>query len=383
MSEDVAADSGTTGLQTNEIPVSDNVGGKPQDVSKPEPRQKLTTRDSVRAAIEETVKAAEKPEAKAEPEGETAEQKAERLRNEKGQFAKAEDKSEVKPDLKPDQQVKTEGEKPPKAHIEPPAHWMGEDKIGWRNVPQSVRQTIMNDYKAMGEAKQQLESVERVLTPQRRQMLTQAYGNDLQGLDNIFQTVEFSNRDPKGFIQWFANQYRIPLNEFAQGTQGQPQVDPQAQQLQQYLQPVLEPLLGKVSAFDKFMQEQATQKEQAMLGIVNAFMNDSTNFPYAKDVEGDVLTLLGTGKYTGTPEQKLKAAYDAAVWANPAIRSRMLAEQTQAQQRQQSQVADQKRSLAGSVTGAPGTAKPLANGSYVKESPRDSVRRALQEAGRI
>lgn len=381
MSENMAADSGlpAEGLQTNEIPVSDTVGGKTQEVSKTEPRQKLTTRDSVRAAIEETAKAAEK----AAPDGETAEQKAERIRNEKGQFAKADDKPETQAEVKPEQQVKPEGEKQPKAHIEPPAHWLGEDKIGWRNVPQSVRQTIMNDYKAMGEAKQQLESIERVLTPQRRQQLAQSYGSDVGGLDTILQTVEYSNRDPKGFIQWFANQYRIPLNEFAQGTQGQPQVDPQAQQLQQYLQPVLEPLLGKVSAFDKFMQEQATQKEQAMLGVVNAFMNDSTNFPYAKDVEGDVLTLLGTGKYTGTPEQKLKAAYDAAVWANPAIRSRMLAEQTQAQQRQQSQVADQKRSLAGSVTGAPGTAKPLANGSYVKESPRDSVRRALQEAGRI
>jgi hypothetical protein len=36
-----------------------------------------------------------------------------------------------------------------------------------------------------------------------------------------------------------------------------------------------------------------------------------------------------------------------------------------------------------SVTGAPGTAKPVANGAYIKETPRDSVRRALEQAGRV
>ncbi len=370
MSETMAADGGTVGLETNEIPVSDNVGGKIEPVAKAEPKVKPTTRDSVRDAIRaaEAKPADEKPEIE-----ETEAQKAERLRNEKGQFTKAET-----PEIKTDLPAAKIEEKPQKTHIEPPAHWMGEDKIGWRNVPQSVRQTIMNDYKAMGEAKQQLESIERVLTPQRRQQLAQSYGSDIGGLDQILQTVEYSNRDPKGFIKWFADQFRIPLNEV---TQGHPQVDPQAQQLQQYLQPMLEPVLSKVSAFDKFMQEQATQKEQAMLGVVNSFMNDSTNFPYAKDVEGDVLTLLG--RYTGTPEQRLKAAYDAAVWSNPAIRARMLAEQTQTQQRQQSQVADQKRSMAASVTGAPGTAKPVANGAYVKENPRDTVRRTLDQLGRV
>lgn len=365
MSEDVAADGGTTGLTTNEIPVSDNVGAKVEPALKSTKTERPSTRDSVRQALEQAATEVEKA-----PE-ETAEQKAERLRNEKGQFARAEEKPEVKAE-KP--------EKEEKAHVEPPSHWLGDDKLNWRNVPNALRQTIMKEYNDLQQAKAAVESVNKVLTPQRRQMLAQAYGNDLGGLDSILQTVELSNRDPEGFIQWFARERNIPLSKFAQN---QPQVDPQVQQLQQYLQPMLEPVLSKVSAFDKFLQDQSTQKEQAMLSVVQSFQNDSANNPYFKDVEDDVLALLGTGRFTGTPEQKLKAAYDAAVWANPSIRFRLIAEQTQAQQRQQSQVADQKRSLATSVTGAPGTSKPVANGSYVKENPRDTVRRALEQAGRV
>lgn len=366
MSETMDAAGGPDGLQTNEIPVSDNVGAKVEPNLKSTKPERPSTRDSVRQALEEATK---EPKAEDAP-VETEEQKAERLRNEKGQFAKAE--------VKPEKTEKPEGET--KTFIEAPSHWLGEDKIAWKNVPHALRQTIIKDQQALQEARQTLGSLEKVLTPQRRQALQQSYGSDLGGLDSILQTVEFSNRDPRGFIKWFADQYRIPLNEF---TQAQPQVDPQAQQLQQYLQPVLEPVLSKVSAFDKFLQDQEAQKQQQMLSVVQSFENDSTNHPYFKDVEDDVLALLGTGKFKGTPEQRLKAAYEAAVWSNEAIRNRLIAERTQTQQRQQSQVADQKKTLAASVTGAPGTAKPVANGAYVKETPRDSVRRALEQAGRV
>lgn len=369
MSEAMAAAGGPDGLQTNEIPVSDNVGGKPEPVARAEPKERPTTRDSVRQALEQAEKPKDEKPPTTEQPAETAEQKAERLRDEKGKFAKA-----------PEDAPKAETEPKEKTFIEAPSHWLGDDKIAWKNVPHALRQTIIKDQQALQEARQTLGNLEKVLTPQRRQALQQSYGSDVGGLDTILQTVEFSNRDPKGFIKWFADQYRIPLNEFAQE---QPQVDPQAQQLQQYLKPMLEPVLSKVSAFDNFLKSQETQKEQQMLSVVRAFESDSTNNPYFKDVEDDVLALLGTGKFTGTPEQRLKAAYDAAVWANPSIRSRLIAEQAQTQQRQQSQVADQKKALGVSVTGAPGTAKPVSNGAYIKETPRDSVRRALEQAGRV
>jgi hypothetical protein len=357
MSETMAADSGTVGLEVNEIPVSDNVGGKPEPVVKSEPKVKPSTRDSVRDAIKAVE---EKPQVE-----ETAEQKAERLRNEKGQFAKADEKGDEKVEAKPEVQP----EKPVKVYADPPTHWLGEEKLNWKHIPHGVRQAILNDQKALSEAQQALQSFERVLTPQRRQQLTMAYGNDLNGLDAIMQTVEFSNRDPQGFIAWFAQQRGISPPQQVQ--QGQSQIDP-------VLQPYVERVQTLEQMLQGFQQQQQQSVQQQMATEVNSFLSDHVNFPYANDVKKDMALMLQSGTAS-----TLKDAYDKAVWANPSTRARLLAEQQQTQQAKLSQAIDQKKTAAASVTGAPGTAKPVSNGSYVKENPRDTVRRALEQAGRV
>lgn len=362
MSEDIAA-AGSEGLVATEIPVTDSVGGKPEVITKPEPKTRPSTRDSVREAI----KQAEAPKAEVKTEDapvETDEQKAERLRNEKGQFAKAE--TELKTEIKAE-----EKEKPAKVYADPPSHWLGEEKLNWKHIPHGVRQAILNDQKALSEAQQALQSFERVLTPQRRQQLTMAYGNDLNGLDAIMQTVEYSNRDPQGFINWFAQQRGLSLSPPQQAQDGQSQIDP-------VLKPYVERVQTLEQAIQGFQQQQQQSIQQQMASEVNAFLSDHVNFPYANDVKEHMGRLLNAGTAS-----TLKDAYDQAVWANPATRARLLAEQQQTAQAKTSQAVEQKRTAAASVTGAPGTAKPVANGSFIKESARDTVRRSIEQAGRV
>lgn len=370
MSEDIGALPQTGAPEP--VP-SDNVGGK-QLPDAPVQSEKVSLRDSISQAYDEIAKAKEPPTAPAEgdepPPAETEEQKAERLRDEQGRFAKSDKPAD-----------KIEGEPAPKpGKIDPPVHWRGEQKLKWANVPNEIKAAIAEDAKQRQEIEARAAEYDDVITPQRKQLLQVAYGDHKQGLNQILATVEFSNNDPNGFIRWFAQSRGINLGTFAPNQQEQPQTG-LPPELQQYLEPVL----NKVTTLEQTLRQSQQAAEQQFQASVaqeaQAFMADHQNFPFAQDVRAEMATLLTAAAQTGRP-MSLKEAYDKAVWSHPDIRNRMLAEQRAQEQRKQQEQALQKKQLASSVTGAPGTATPIAT-APAYENPRDTVRRTLSEMGRV
>jgi hypothetical protein len=339
----------------------------------------VSVRDDVLAAFKEVDTPVEvTTEPVAEP-SETAEQKAERIRDEQGRFARADEakkaepvKADVKTDIKPE--VKTD---PKVEDVAPPVQWKGNAKIDFNRLPTSVKQAISEEYKQYSEASQKVEAIDRVLTPQRRQLLAQAYGNDMGGLDQILQTVEYSNRDPLGFVKWYAQQNRIDLSSLVSpAQQQQPAIDPQLQQL-------LSPILNKVTSLEQtFQQRQAYEQQQTQAqiqGELNAFLSDHQNFPYAQDVRRQMGVLIDAAAQQGQT-LSLKDAYDQAVWANPTTRGQLLAQQAQQSTQQLQATAQQKRQLSASVAGAPGTAQPLNGITNPKATVRDDVMEAMRQA---
>lgn len=342
-----------------------------EDTAKAEP---VSVRDEVLAAFNE----AATPASDVKPD-ETAEQKAERIRDEQGRFAKAEEaKIEVKPDpnapvVKVDAKADQKPDDKP-TDIAPPVNWKGDAKINWGRLPAPVKQAITEEFNKYSEASQKVEAIDKVLTPQRRQLLAQAYGTDIGGLDQILQTVEYSNRDPVGFMKWYAQQNGINLSSLVQQPQTQQQaVDP-------HLQELLSPVFNKVASLEQmFQQRQAYEQQQVQAQTqqeLNAFFSDHQNYPFAQDVRRQMGMLIQSGQ-----AKDLKDAYDQAVWANPQTRSQLLAQQAQQSTQQLQATAQQKRQLSSGIAGAPGTAQPLQAITNPKATVREDVMEAMRQAG--
>lgn len=300
---------------------------------------------------------------------ETDAQKAERLRNEKGQFAKNEPAKDAKVQTKPE----------PKQDIAPPPNWKGDAKVDWKRLPASVRQELLNDYNERTQLQQRATQFDQVLTPQRRQALQVAYGDETRGLNQILATVEYSNTDPKGFLKWYAQTRGINLNELAAPQQPEQQgyVDPALQQMAQELTGLKQTLAQQ--------QQYAVQTQQSQLynfagQKVQEFFAQGDKYPYANDVFDTMMMLVRNKVVTELPD-----AYDRAVHMIPEVRAKVIALQQQNQLQAKVQDAAAKRNTAVSVAGAPGgmanaqSAIPMVNGR--PETATETLRRTMNEMG--
>jgi hypothetical protein len=129
------------------------------------------------------------------------------------------------------------------------------------------------------------------------------------------------------------------------------------------------------------IQQRQNQEQQSLQGQITDFATKPghEHFETVRELMG---VLLESGKANG-----LDDAYEMAVYANPDIRSTLVA--AQSQQGQEKRVAEAKartdaaRRAGGSLTGGPGAMKAL-NGSGADVPIEETIRAALREAsGRI
>lgn len=342
----------------------DTEGGEQQAT---EPAFESAT-DSVRKAFAELdagggeTKA--EPAAREEPARETAAQAEQRARDEQGRFAKQEQQAATE----------TKTEAPKEERINPPPAWRGDAKVDWNRLPRHVQQALSDDYKRFGETEQKWTPLQQVLTP-REQMLKATYGSVENGVNQLFQLSDFAEKNPAQFLQWFAQQRNIDLRQFVPGATPSG-IDQQPGTPPGTFDPasVKNELLSAVR--QEIAQQQFAQLSQSAVAEVQSFTADP-RFPYANDVKQDMAALFQAGQAT-----TLQDAYDKAVWMRPEIRSKLIADQERQKAEAAAAEAAKKRAVAVSVTGAPYTAAPVAN-SGRRESARETVARALEEAGRL
>ena len=243
-----------------------------------------------------------------EPE-ETAEEKADRLRDEQGRFAKKEE-----------EQVEQVEEQPTESPYKAPSSWKKELQEKFNALPPEFQAEINRReedfHKGISQYKNAAEWAQS-FTPiaQEVNYLRQQYGNEVTGVGELAKLDRFANQDPVGFIQWFAKSRNIPLDGTGIPTEQDPTISALRQQVER--------LSGYVQQ-ERLTKEQ--QEHQNALQQIDEFKRsmDAQDF---ETLKLDAAALLQAGQ-----AKELKEAFEKAGWQHPAIRQKLISQQIAAEQ---------------------------------------------------
>lgn len=310
------------------------------------------------------------PEPIAEQAQETAEQKADRLRDEKGRFAAKEPSADVTP-APATETPPVEAEKPAEGAktYRPPVGWSVNAKAEFDKLPDAVREAIAKreeevdtGFKRYGGLKQYAEIAEQGGTTLASavkdyfEIETALRQDFLGGLERVCARFGV---DPRSATQALNIRYGVNPGIGMPDGQQQPSqpaaIDPDA-------------LLRQA---EQRIEEKLAQRET--LSAIQAFANDPKNV-YFDNVREDMATLINAGKASN-----LQEAYEAACWLNPEIRALRLNERSvPAAPAPAAKALQTAKAAAKAVGGAPSPGfKPDAQGMPANSSIRDNIRAAI------
>lgn len=320
------------------------------------------------------------------PVGETAEQKAERLRDEKGRFtpkADAQADKTAKPEAKAD--AKVDAPVVAKARPQRPSSWKKDMWPHWENIDPGLAEYLAQreqEYaKGVSTYKNEWENAKPLIEAMAPfQPILQQYGIKPQewitNLGRAHQMLALGT--PQQKLQMFsrlAQDYQVSLNDlFVRDEKGQVYLNPQLQQQQHQPQQAARNPEDVRQIVQEMLAEQYTQRE------IQDFSKDREHF---ETVRGTMAGLLQSGL-----AEDLNEAYEAAI-RHP--RHADIFESLQQQQRQQDEkkrAADAKKRVneARAKTISPKTATPsgiVAGGG--KKGLRDQISESFDSAadGRV
>ncbi len=316
---------------------------------------------------------------------ETAEQKAEHVRDDKGRFAAKVDepaKVEAKSVAYPIVPAKAEGVAPAVAEpvvadtaLRPPPGWSPAAKVAFAALPAEVQQSVAKreDEVNKGFAKlAEYRPLERFIEQARQSGTTldralenytgieRALRSDFVG--GIANLCQRQGVDPIALANVI-----LARNGVTPTQPGETGAAPQANQNAQRVD--LSPVMQKISALENYIQQQQSQGVQSE---IQRFASDPkhTFFDNVKEQMGH---LINAGVAAD-----LADAYDKACWANPEIRGLLIKQQSApSDQSASAKAATQARQAAKSITGS-----PIAGASKggPATSIEDEVRAAFESA---
>lgn len=333
--------------------------------------EKVSVEDDIRAAMAEVEeKANEIDEAPIDEKvieiPEREEEKPVKERDETGKFAK---KTIDKPEAEAPEAPKVKEDAAPQS-------WGPGVKADWAKLPAPVRAEIQkreSDIHQMmtrhdGELRLGRE-LKEVATPYMA--LIQAEGGGslasvTQGLLNTAYQLRTSSPEQKAqVVRKICETYGIPLSQVTQSNQPQNQLPPELQTMHQKIAQ-----MENDRVQEKQLQKQ--QEEGKVMSEIQAFAADPKNTHF-EQVRTHMGALFGSGQ-----AKDMREAYDQACWANPQIRSILIAAQEQAQAEKRKSEIAQKKKAAVSVTGSPGLNANATNPKQSK-SVEDSVREVFDD----
>lgn len=288
-----------------------------------------------------------------------------RARDEQGRFAKPADKP-VSPEPAAAPQVAA-----------PPAWTKHLKHVKWDQIPTAVRKhfeaetglTTLAEFH--DKAKPDADFAQAVR--QRLQPFADQYRqrgmNELQAIEFLAGLQNFATRDPVNYLRHAAQSLGVDLRQLipTAPNQAQPQqnADPRVTRLEQTLTAML--------------NNQAQATEAQYLGQINKFresknQDGTPKYPHFDELRAAIASNLRSSQ----SEMTLEQAYEAAVWARPDLREKLIAEQFKAQEAKRAETnakaAADARRAASPPRGAPGGPGQLPKGASV----RDSIRHAIQ-----
>ncbi len=331
------------------------------------------------------------PAPEAEAPAETAQQAADRARDEQGRFAKkeAEEKRTTlslkeKPQAsKPTAPTAPAVASPPAApaappeidkagkHLEripPPAAWKGGAKVEWDRIPRPVREELAAKYAEVETAAAELAPLKDLIDANREFLVNEA-GSVVEGQRQLMQMARMAST-VDGAIQVAQHVLRARGLDPRAVFGGQPQAPAGNQQpdigslVAQAVQQHLQPIVAQT-------QQRETQQLQSQ---IDQFASDPAH-PYFNDVRVQMGVLIEKNL-----AKDMKDAYEQAVWANPTIRSTLMQQQTEeAAKTKAAEAAKARTAAAASLRGSPIPGAISRGNSNSNSSVHDDVRAAVQE----
>jgi hypothetical protein len=257
----------------------------------------------------------------------------------------------------------------------PPVALSGAIKAKWSELPEDVRAEWSkreNDIHQMmtrhdGELRLGREMKE-VVSPYMA--IIQAEGGTPAGavkdlLNTAYVLRTGSQQQKSHVLRQVAEQYGVDLG---QTTQPQEQIHPIIAQMQQELQMLRQQANPEV--IEKRLQEK--MENANIQSEVNAFAVNPAN-KHFEQVKAFMAPLLASGQ-----AKDLQEAYDMACYANPAIRSTLIQQQTADLEAKRKAEIKAKKQASSSVTGSPDFTSPMAR--TPNKSLEDDLRDQMREA---
>lgn len=298
---------------------------------------------------------------------ETAEQKADRLRDEKGRFATKESAPEAAQVVKPESVAPAPTTPPVAEPRKPPSSWKKDYWEAYQKLdPQLAdyinqrEQQFASGVSTYREEAIKAKELNEALAPFMPELQAHgiAPGQWIQNMGRAHQTLLRGSPEQKlQAFQKLAQDYGVPMSALQSG-----QVDP----VMQYVSPLQEQVLQLRGQLTNWQQQQEQQQQRAMLDEIEAF---KANAPHFDEVRETMAGILQAGL---APD--LKSAYDKAIRMNDDIwqaESTRRAEEAEKQRRdaEAAKVA-QARANAVSVRGS----TPVGNmGGNGKKGLRDTL----------
>lgn len=290
---------------------------------------------------------------------ETAEEKQERIRDEKGRFAKAEQpeaeaSAEGQDQTKPEPAAPSDTQAAPGAETgahRPPPGWSPASKVAFDALPDSVKADIAKREAEVNEGFKRYAGLGEYVAQAERN------GTNLATVVRDYHAVEQEiRRDFLGGIEYICRRFGVDpqalttalSSRYGSGFNPPAGQDDGASQTRQF-DPQAIIRQAEQSARDAARQE---FEERTLVSQIEAFKTDPKN-KFFDNVKSQMAALINSGQATA-----IQDAYDQACWLNKDVREILLNEakaiSTQNQTiAQKAQAAAQAKQAAKSITGAP------------------------------
>ena len=363
--------------------------------------QEPSLRETIAAAFKENKENPEVVEINGVPE--TADQKAERLRDKNGQFKSADANNidiKTQDPLKiPDANSKTAAELNQNAAPvvaaapSPPRGWSAQSKSEFAMLPPHIQQDVMKREQEVDAGFAKYKGLDKHVTDFKEagvepEHAIAAYRAAEQSLANDFPAgivglCQQFDIHPLKLAEHLIQVFRKP----GTGAAPQQQVGPDGKlvnvQSGATFSPEAQQLIARLEAqvvrLSKSDNARTQKEQQQQIGVIESeidrFMSDPKNL-YIDNVVDDMVGIIQSKKASGVNITN-QEAYDAACWLNPDVRAILVKEQVEATSKgsrdKAAQKASQARKAALSVTGAPGS-------SSDSGGPEKSLREVLKDA---
>lgn len=220
------------------------------------------------------------------------------------------------------------------------------------------------------------EQIEQLIAPRRQPWALNGV-TEAQALNQLFALSDFASTKPAEFIEYFAQQQGIDLEDLAFGTEP---VDPVVAQLRQQVETLSSNLNNMTTSQQQAAHQNTVNEIVAFAEEVGA--DGKPLRPYFEELGSEVMPFIQAVMQqnpTMTRQQILQEAYDRACWGTPAVRAKMqkaanaTAEAERIRQ-QQAEAANARSAGVGVKSGVPtsGSTPPSGSGTL-----RDELRRAI------